>query len=155
MTKIHHGYRITQGATLRAGASAVIFNTDRSKVLLTRRTDNRLWCIPGGAMESGETVVEACLREVWEETGLRVEIVRLAGVYSNRDRLVEYIDGNRVQFIVLNFEAKITGGSLTLSNETTDAGFFPFEEIETLELLGNHQERIFDALLGLPEPILK
>lgn len=155
MTRIHHGYRITQGAALRAGTSAVILSTDRSKVLLTRRTDNRLWCIPGGAIESGESVVEACLREVWEETGLRVEVVRLAGVYSNRDRLVEYTDGKRVQFIVLNFEARITGGSLTLSNETSDAGFFPFAEVETLALLGNHQERIFDTLLGLPEPILK
>ncbi len=140
---------------MRAGASAVIFSEDRSKVLLTRRTDNRLWCIPGGALESGESVAEACMREVWEETGLRVEIVRLAGVYSNRDLLVEYADGNRVQFIVLNFEARITGGSLTLSNETSDAGFFPFEEVKTLDLLGNHKERIFDTLLGLPAPILK
>lgn len=143
MTQVHRGYRITKGAILRTGASAVIFNGDRSKVLLTRRADNGLWCIPGGRVESGETVTEACIREVWEETGLRADVIRLAGVYSNRDLLVEYADGKRVQFIVLNFEVKITGGSLSISDETTDIGFFPLPEVEEMSLLGNHKDRIW------------
>ncbi len=154
MSKTYRGYRITQGASLRVGASAIIFNPNRSKVLLTRRADNGLWCLPGGGVEAGETVSEACVREVWEETGLRVEIVRLAGIYSNRDLLVEYRDGSRAQFVVLNFEVRITGGSMALSNETTDIGFFSMEEINTLDLHGNHKERIRETAENTGEAVL-
>jgi len=155
MTKVHRGERITKGAKLRIGSSAVIFNVDRTKILLTRRNDNGDWCIPGGALESGESVAETCAREVWEETGLRVEVIRLAGVYSNRDLLIEYPDGTRVQIIVLNFEARIIGGSMALSNETTDIGFFSLDEIEDMKLLGNHRERIADTIASQNSTIVR
>ena len=48
-------------------ASAVIFGKESERVLLTRRTDNGLWCLPGGGMDAGESATEACVREVFEE----------------------------------------------------------------------------------------
>jgi 8-oxo-dGTP pyrophosphatase MutT (NUDIX family) len=128
------------------GCSAVIWDSTRSKILLTRRTDNGRWCLPGGHAEPGESVAEACAREIWEETGLRVQVGRLIGVYSSPDFLLEYADGRRHQIVALNFEVKVIGGELGLSNETTEYGYFTPDEIERMDLMEHHRQRIADAL---------
>jgi hypothetical protein len=76
-------------------------------------------------------------------------------VYSNRDQLVIYPDGNKVQIVVLSFEAVATGGKLGLSNETTDAAFFSPLEMESMPMHGHHMERVNDALLNLDPPIIR
>ncbi len=145
-THVLLGERIGREGKLRLGCSAVIFNADK-KVLLTRRSDNGQWCLPGGAMEPGESVAEACVREVWEETGLHVDVLRLIGIYSDPNRIIVYPDGNKVHIVALSFEAKVTGGELGLSNETTEFGYFSFEEATQMDMIGNHFERVRDALL--------
>ena len=155
MTQVLYGDRLGKEGQLRMGCSAVIFNEDRTKVLLTRRTDNGRWCIPGGAMEVGESAGEACIREVWEETGLHVEVKRLIGVYSNPNQLVIYPDGNKAHFVVISFEVEVTGGELGLSNETTEAGFYSVQEMEAMPMHGKHKERVEDALLNLAEALIK
>ncbi|HKY56215.1 MAG TPA: NUDIX domain-containing protein [Anaerolineales bacterium] len=155
MTQVLYGPRLGREGKLRFGCSAVIFDEKRSKVLLTRRTDNGLWCIPGGAMESGESAAEACEREVFEETGLKVRVTRLVGVYSNPDQLVIYPDGTKVQIVALGFEAEVISGELSVSNETTDFGYFALDEIETMEFFGNHKQRIHDALQNQQEAFIR
>jgi 8-oxo-dGTP pyrophosphatase MutT (NUDIX family) len=155
MTHVLYGDRIGQEGELRIGSCAVIFDDRREKVLLTKRADNGLWCLPGGKMEPGESVEECCRREVVEETGLEVELLRLIAVYSNRDQLVVYKDGAKVQFVILSFEAQIAGGMLGLSNETTDAGFFSFAEMEMMEMHDRHKDRVFDALQNHPIPLVR
>ena len=155
MTHVLYGDRIGQEGELRIGSCAIIFDDKRERVLLTKRSDNGLWCVPGGSMEPGESVEECCRREVMEETGLAVELKRLVAVYSNRDQLVVYNDGTRVQFVVLSFEAQIMGGMLILSNETTDAGFFSFAEMESMEMHGRHKDRVLDALQNHPIPLVR
>ena len=154
MTKVLYGPRLGKEGQIRLGCSAAILDKDR-RVLLTRRTDNGQWCLPGGRMESGESAAEACEREVFEETGLNVRVKRLVGVYSHPDQLVVYPDGNKAHIVALHFEAKITGGELGLSNETTDFGYFTLEEIEMLEMLGRHKERIIDTMANQSETFIK
>ncbi len=91
-------------------------------------------------------MAEACAREVWEETGLRVHVGRLIGVYSSPDFLLEYADGRRHQIVALNFEVQVIGGELGLSNETTEYGYFTPDEIERMDLMEHHRQRIEDAL---------
>ena len=155
MTQVLYGNRLGRQGQLRIGCSAVIFDETRTKALLTRRADNGLWCIPGGAMESGESAAEACEREVLEETGLGVRVKRLVGVYSNPDQLIVYPDGNKVYIVVLGFEAEIINGELGLSNETTDAGFFSVKEMETMPMHGKHKQRVEDALMNQAEAMIK
>lgn len=155
MTQVLYGDRIGKQGSLHIGSCAVIFDETREKVLLTKRADNGLWCLPGGKMESGESVEECCTREVLEETGLEVRTKRLIGIYSNHDLLVVYPDGNKVQIVVLSFEVEITGGKLGLSDETTDAGFYAPAEIEQMPIHGRHQERVLDALEARQSPIIK
>ncbi len=155
MAQVLYGDRIGQEGELRIGSCAVIFDEAREKVLLTKRSDNGLWCLPGGKMEPGESIEECCQREVLEETSLIIAPKRLIGVYSNRDQLVVYKDGAKVQMIVLSFEAEITSGTLGLSNETTDARYFTFAEIESLEMHDRHKDRVLDALQNAPVPAIR
>ncbi len=77
-----------------AAACAVVFD-EGGRVLLHQRSDSHQWAIPGGAIEIGETAQHAVVREVREETGYLVEVVRLIGVYSDPDQTtVTYPDGN-------------------------------------------------------------
>ena len=155
MAKIIEGERIGKLGKIALGCSAVIFDPAREKVLLTRRTDNGRWCLPGGRTESGESVVETCVREVLEETGLEVRIVRLLGVYSSPHRMVEYGDGNRYQIVALNFEAEPVGGTLTLSDETTEYGYFSWEDMAPMDVMETHVERLTDVFSGQPAPFVR
>jgi len=154
MTQVLYGERISKQGNIRVGCSAAIFD-EQGRIFLTRRTDNGQWCLPGGGMESGESVAEACEREVREETGLQVRIKRLVGVYSHSDQLVVYPDGNKAHIVALHFEAEIISGRPRLSNETTDFGYFTLEEIQGLDFLGRHKERIVDTLQKRAEALIK
>jgi ADP-ribose pyrophosphatase YjhB (NUDIX family) len=154
-TKVVYGDRISKEGKLRLGCSAVLFSNDGQAVLLTRRTDNGQWCLPGGMIDPGESVTEGCEREIFEETGLIVRVVRLTGVYSNPNRLTIYPYGNKAHVIVLNFEVEKVGGVLGLSDETTDAQFFPIVEAEKMDLFHGHAEHIRDTLAGNKATLIK
>src|SRR5207302_11059509 len=115
MAKIIYGERIGNQGRLSVGCSAVIFDEARQKILLTRRSDNGRWCLPGGHMEAGESVSEACIRETWEETGLRISLNRLIGIYSNPHVLLTYPDSNRYHMVNICFEGEIVAGEPGLS----------------------------------------
>ena len=148
MAKIITGHRVGENGIIRVGCSAVIFDEAREKILLTRREDNNQWCLPSGGMEPGESASETCIREVEEETGLQIVIKRLIGIYTTPHELVVYRDGNKIQLVALCFEAEIVGGELRLSSETTEYGYFSYQEIQGLDMLLNHVQRIEDAYSG-------
>ncbi len=154
MTQVLYGPRLSKEGKVRLGCSAAIFD-EQGRILLTRRADNGQWCLPGGRLESGESVTEACEREVLEETGLTVRVTRLVGVYSHPNQLVVYPDGNKAHIVALHFEAEVVGGELGLSNETTDYGYFTVQELEGLEFIGRHKERILDTLERRTEALIK
>jgi 8-oxo-dGTP pyrophosphatase MutT (NUDIX family) len=155
MTRVFHGERIAKTARLRPGVTATIFGDQRKKVLLTKRSDNGQWCLPGGGLDPGESISEACIREIYEETGLSIQLLRLIGVYSSPDWVIEYADGNRFQILALNFEAEILGGSLTLNSEVTQFGYFSEDQIEKLDLLPHHRQRIMDAFSSENAPFIR
>lgn len=145
MTRILDGERIGATASLKIGAAAAIFDEQEDRILLTQRADNRQWCLPGGGMEPGESIAEACAREVWEEIGLTVRIIRLIGVYSSPHRITEYADGNRFQFVSLLFEAEPLARTVSLNEECLAWGYFTLDEASALDMLDSHRERLPDA----------
>jgi 8-oxo-dGTP pyrophosphatase MutT (NUDIX family) len=148
MAKLIYGDRIGRLAMISFGCSAQILDATGERILLTQRTDNGRWCLPGGRMDPGENAAEACVREVLEETGLVVEVVRLIGIYSSPHRLVEYADGNRRQVVAAHFLVRMLGGTLQLSDETTDYRFVSRAELDSLDLMEHHLERIIDGFAG-------
>ena len=155
MLNIVQGDRIGRSAAVFIGCSATLFDTDRRKILLTRRADNGRWCLPGGHFEPGEDVAEACIREMREETGLVVQVVRFIGVYSSPDFVLDYGERGRFQVVALNFEVETVGGALGLSDETTEVGYFTEQEIADLDLLEHHRPRVTDAFADGPATCIR
>ena len=106
-------------------------------------------------MDPGESAAEACIREVFEETGLEVKVKRLVGIYTSPDILIEYPDGNKIQPVAFSFEVEVTGGTLGLSDETTEVGYFTIEKMEKMDMMEHHVQRIYDALEDRLEAIFQ
>ena len=155
MSMLNIGDRIGREGKLSLGASALVFDQSTGNVLLTRRQDNGRWCLPGGGMDPGESAAEACIREVFEETGLEVKVKRLVGIYTSPDILIEYPDGNKIQPVAFSFEVEVTGGTLGLSDETTEVGYFTIEKMEKMDMMEHHVQRIYDALEDRLEAIFQ
>ena len=149
------GDRIGKEGELRPGASALIFDEARERILMTQREDNRSWCLPGGGMDPGESAAETCVREVLEETGLEVRVTKLVGIYTTPDLLIEFPDGNKIKPVAFSFEAEITGGELGLSSETIAFGWYTVAEIEAMDTMEHHVTRIHDALKNVPEAVYR
>jgi ADP-ribose pyrophosphatase YjhB (NUDIX family) len=120
------------------GVTVAIISGDQ--VLLTRREDFEVWCLPGGAVDDGESVAVAAIREAREETGLEVELTRLVGIYSRPK-------GWHSTHLVL-FAGHAVGGALRPDpHEVVEAGYFGPDALPEPLLLG-HRRQILDALSG-------
>ena len=75
-------------------ACGVIIENDKCEILLQKRKDNGCWAIIGGAMEFGESIEETIRREVKEESNLSLGDLELFHVYSGRDFIIEYPNGD-------------------------------------------------------------
>jgi len=112
------------------------------KVLLTKRRDFEVWCLPGGEVDDGESLAQAAIREAQEEVGLIIQLERLVGVHSRPQWL------STGSHVVL-FAARIIGGELHIQpQEVLEARFFSRDELPAEMLLG-HRQQIMDALGGV------
>jgi 8-oxo-dGTP diphosphatase len=120
------------------GASCVVFRGD--KVLLVERGQNPgkgLWSLPGGKVEFGETVEASAVREVFEETGLAVEIIRLIGIYE--------IISSELHFSISCFLAEAVDQNLKVGSDAAKLGYFDQVEVSQLSLAPNTLQAITDA----------
>ncbi|MEU4097766.1 NUDIX domain-containing protein [Streptomyces sp. NPDC026673] len=125
--------------SLVVAASAVVTD-DAGRILLQRRTDSGLWALPGGGMEMDDSLPGAAVREVQEETGLNVEITGLVGTYTDPRHVIAYSDGEvRRQFNVC-FRARVVGGVLTISDESTELRFVAPDALDALPM--HHTQRL-------------
>jgi 8-oxo-dGTP pyrophosphatase MutT (NUDIX family) len=123
---------------------------DRRRLLLVRRVDNGLWVLPGGKLELGESIAEAAVREVLEETGLRVAVTGFAALNTDPGHVIEYDDGTILQeFSVTLTGVPIAESELTVqAGETSEVEWFTAAQIRDLELHPAMRDRIDAALDG-------
>lgn len=86
---------IGHAPVMLVGASVILLDGE-GRVLLQRRSDNKMWGYHGGAVELGEAVEEAAARELYEETGLVARSLELYGVFSGKDMHYVYPNGDEV-----------------------------------------------------------
>lgn len=111
------------------------------KILLTKREDFEVWCLPGGAVDEGESIAQAAIRETREETGLIVELTRLVGLYSR--------PGWPGAGHIASFLASPIGGQLKADpSEVIDMAYFAPDALPE-DLLWWHKQRIADAFSGV------
>jgi len=93
-------------------SAAVALFDGQSRLLLGRHSDRQRWVLPGGLVEPGELPADAALREVWEETGLRVELTGILGVFGGPDLVVDYANGDKASYVATVFRGRVIGGEL-------------------------------------------
>lgn len=107
---------------------------EQDRVLLVRHGDVRRWTTAGGAIEPEESPANAAVREMWEETGLEVELTRILGVYGGPEFNTRYSNGDLVTFTMVVFEGRRTGGALRPDgDETLEIRYFGRSEIADLD----------------------
>lgn len=123
-------------------ASSAIVVDERGKVLLQQRSDNGQWGIPGGGIDPGEEPAHAVIREVYEETGLDVEVSRLVGLFGGKQQIKQYPNGDRIAYVSITFECRVTGGEIKPDpDESLDVRWFALDELPP-EFMSVHQRRI-------------
>ncbi len=126
-----------------AGAAAVI--NAHGEILLMRRSDSKLWSLPAGGMEVGETPAAAVVRETFEETGIRCQAVALVGVYDSRlGGIPVSHHAYKFTFLCVPCDETATPQAASHGHETEEIGWFDEQNMPTI-LHSDHSERIRDA----------
>lgn len=120
-----------------ADLGVMVLVIEDGRILLTKREDFEVWCLPGGSVEDEESLGESAMREVLEETGLEVALKRWVGIYSRPSLSLHSVA----------FLASIVGGTPRLQEgETVDLGFFAPDNLPML--LPWHHQPIRDGFDG-------
>jgi len=128
------------------GVGAVIIKN--GKVLLVKRAfapGEGKWSVPGGLVELGEKLSEACVREALEETGLEIEVLELINVFD----MVDKDDSGKIRYhyVLVDFLAKVVGGDERLSQEVTEMKWVTREEARSMDMTKTAR-RAIDELFG-------
>jgi ADP-ribose pyrophosphatase YjhB (NUDIX family) len=140
--------------TIVPSVNVVVVN-DAGSLLLIRRADNDNWALPGGAVDIGESLPSAGVRETLEETGVRVEITGLVGIYTDPSHVILYTsDGEVRQEFSVVLTARPIGGLPTTSSETREVRWVAADSVGALPMDRSMRMRIEHYLAGRSEPHL-
>lgn len=131
----------------------VVVVNDDGAILLIRRSDNDNWALPGGAMDLGESLPDAAVRETVEETGIDVEVTGIVGLYTDPRHVILYTSDNEVrqEFSVV-LTARPGGGTPTPSAESTEVRWLQPGDIAALPMDRSMRLRV-DHFLNSPQDI--
>lgn len=116
------------------------------RLLVIHKTDNDLWALPGGGHDIGERVADTVVREVEEETGIRVQVEGLVGLYTDPDHVLEYDDGEVRQQFSICFRARPVGGRLRTSSESKEVRWVDASDLDALTIHPSMRLRIEHGL---------
>ena len=116
--------------------------------ILIVKTHHGGWVFPGGQVEVGENLMDGVIREVKEESGIEVDVVRLSGVYKN-------VGAKGTCVVSLVFLCRAVGGKPTAGDETSEVGWFSPEEAMRLVTRERMRIRLQDALSGRETPAVR
>ena len=134
--------------SLVPSVNVVVVNA-AGEILMIRRSDNDNWAVPGGAIDLGESMVQAAIRETREETGIECEITGLAGIYTDPKHIILYTsNGEARQEVSILLTGVPTGGQPTPSSESSEVRWVPRNELLGYQLDRSMRLRIEHYLTG-------
>ena len=133
----------------------VVVTISSGEVLLIRRSDNQNWAVPGGAIDLGESMVQAAVRETKEETSMDCSVTGLVGIYTNPKHVILYTSNGEVrqEFSIL-LTARATGGAPTPSEESSEVRWVPRAGLGGYPMDRSMRLRIGHYLEGRATPYL-
>lgn len=142
-------------ATSIVPSANVVVTNDAGEVLLIRRSDNDNWAIPGGAVDLGESLSQAAVRETREESGVDCEITGLVGIYTDPRHVILYTsDGEVRQEFSVVLTARVTGGELATSSESSEVRWVPVSQVGDYPMDRSMRLRIGHYVQGSSTPFI-
>jgi 8-oxo-dGTP pyrophosphatase MutT (NUDIX family) len=133
----------------------VVVTDHQGRVLLIRRSDNDNWALPGGAIDLGETMAEAAVRETIEETGITCAVTGLVGIYTDPKHIILYTsNGEARQEFSIVLTATAVSGEPTPSSESTEVRWVPPDDLDTYQMDRAMKMRIGHYRAGSSSPYL-
>jgi len=125
------------------GVNAIIIYNNH--ILLEKRTDSNSWGLIGGGVKINESLEDALIREVLEETSIKLENFSFFNVYSDPSRIVEHPDGNILRIISIVYTSiLLTPPNLSISSESLDVDFFSSTDIKNIPIVPTHKQILKD-----------
>lgn len=150
----HHDPGAPPASSIVPSVNVVVTN-DAGEVLLIRRSDNGNWALPGGAVDLGESLIQAAVRETREESGIECEVTGLSGIYTDPGHVILYTsDGEVRQEFSVVLTARATGGEPAPSTETSEVAWVPAAEAGGCQMDPSMRLRVRHYLDGRDRPYL-
>jgi ADP-ribose pyrophosphatase YjhB (NUDIX family) len=133
----------------------VVVVNDADEILLIRRSDNDNWAVPGGAIDLGESLTQAAVRETEEESGITCRVTGLVGIYTDPQHIILYTSNGeaRQEFSIL-LTAEPVGGTPTPSDESSEVKWVRREDLDGYQMDRSMRLRIGHYLEGPTAPYL-
>jgi ADP-ribose pyrophosphatase YjhB (NUDIX family) len=133
----------------------VVVVNDAGEILMIRRTDNDNWAVPGGAIDLGESVAQAAVRETREESGIECEITGIVGIYSDPKHVLLYTSNGEVrQEFSIVLTARPLSGQPTPSSESSAVRWVPVSEVLDYTMDRSMRIRVNDYLDRKESPVV-
>ena len=137
--------------TMPAHLGSNIIITCNGKLLLEKRRDSGTWGLIGGGVKNWETPLQAAVREVYEEIGLRVkpESFEKLSVYGEPGRIAAFRDGSIWRMVVVVFCLDLAEEpQMRISAESRQLKFFTPEELKSIDIVVTHSDIVEDWFLN-------
>lgn len=133
----------------------VVVVSDAGEILMIRRSDNGNWAVPGGAIDLGESLVQAAVRETREESGIECEVTGLVSIYSDPKHVILYTSNGEVrQEFSIVLTARLVSGQPTPGDESAEVRWVPFSEVSGLAMDRSMRIRVDDYLARRTTPVI-